>query len=157
MTEPPEHSRLELGGSSAGVRLPPLLRNPISLAGMALAVVSLANIFFFSLIDFIAAKPSPYVGILAYIVAPGFLILALSITGAGAWWARSRKKIGATADLQYPRIDLNDPGHRGMLISFGSFLLVFLMLSSVGSYKAYEFTDSVQFCGQTCHTVMHPE
>ena len=32
-----------------------------------------------------------------------------------------------------------------------------MMLSAVGSYKAYEFTDSVQFCGQTCHTVMHPQ
>ena len=31
------------------------------------------------------------------------------------------------------------------------------MLSAAGSYKAYEFTDTVQFCGQTCHTVMHPE
>jgi hypothetical protein len=31
------------------------------------------------------------------------------------------------------------------------------MLSGAGSYKAYEFTDSVQFCGQTCHSVMKPE
>ena len=38
-----------------------------------------------------------------------------------------------------------------------SFVVVFLMLSAVGSYRAYEFTDSVQFCGELCHTVMHPE
>ena len=36
-----------------------LLRNPISLAGMALAIVSLANIFLFVLIDAIATKPEP--------------------------------------------------------------------------------------------------
>ena len=43
------------------------------------------------------------------------------------------------------------------MISFGTFVVVFVMLSGAGSYKAYEFTDSVQFCGQTCHGVMHPE
>ena len=54
-----------------------LLRNPISLAGMALAIVSLANIFLFVVIDAIAIKPSPYIGILAYMVSPGFLVLGL--------------------------------------------------------------------------------
>ena len=38
-----------------------------------------------------------------------------------------------------------------------SFVVAFSLISAVGSYKAYEFTDSVQFCGQLCHTVMHPE
>ncbi len=51
-----------------------LLRNPISLAGVALALVSLGNIFLFSLIGLIAERPSPYIGILAYMVAPAFLI-----------------------------------------------------------------------------------
>src|SRR5580693_7855556 len=42
-----------------------LLRNPVSLAGIALVIVSLANIFLFVIIDAIAIKPGPYVGILA--------------------------------------------------------------------------------------------
>ena len=54
-----------------GLRM--LLRNPISLAGIALALVSLANIFLFVVIDLIATKPSPYIGILAYMVSPAFL------------------------------------------------------------------------------------
>jgi len=43
------------------------------------------------------------------------------------------------------------------VISFLTFLVVFMMVSVAGSYKAYEYTDSVQFCGQLCHTVMNPE
>jgi nitrate/TMAO reductase-like tetraheme cytochrome c subunit len=131
-----------------------LLRNPISLAGVALALVSLGNIFLFSLIGLIAERPSPYIGILAYMVAPAFLIGGLLLIGAGAWRER-RKKTGEVP--LYPRIDLNDPGQRSAVMSFGAFVVAFVMLSGVGSYKAYEFTDSVQFCGQTCHTVMKPE
>ncbi|HUO26213.1 MAG TPA: NapC/NirT family cytochrome c [Candidatus Aquilonibacter sp.] len=131
-----------------------LLRNPVSLAGIALGIVSLANIFLFVLMDQIAAKPSPYIGILAYMVSPGFLIFSFVLVLAGLLLER-RKKVAPTAF--YPRIDLNDPKQRGAVISFLSFLMVFVLVSAAGSYKAYEFTDSVQFCGQLCHTVMSPE
>ncbi len=131
-----------------------LLRNPISLAGVALALVSLGNILLFSLVGLIAVRPSPYIGILAYMVAPAFLISGLLLIGVGVWRERSKQ---AGEVPVYPRIDLNDPGQRSAVISFGAFVVMFVMLSGAGSYKAYEFTDSVQFCGQTCHTVMKPE
>jgi len=131
-----------------------LLRNPVSLAGVALGIVSIANIFIFVLIDNIAVKPSPYIGILAYMVSPGFLILGLLMMLAGALLER-RKHIAPSAF--YPRVDLNDPTQRGAVISFITFLVVFAVVSAAGSYKAYEFTESTAFCGQLCHTVMIPE
>ena len=52
---------------------------------------------------------------------------------------------------------MNQPGQRSRLAFFISFVVVFVLLSAVGSYRAYEFTDSTSFCGELCHTVMHPE
>src|SRR5579859_1789246 len=131
-----------------------LLRNPVSLAGVALMIVAVANIFIFVLIDAIAVKPSPYVGILAYMVSPGFLVLGLLTIAAGMLLERRKH---APPSAFYPRIDLNDPTQRSAVISFVTFLVVFAVVSSAGSYKAYEFTESVSFCGQLCHTVMSPE
>jgi len=131
-----------------------LLRNPVSLAGVALAIVSLANLLLFVLIDAIAAKPGPYIGILAYMVSPAFLILGLILMLFGVLLER-RKKTPPTAF--YPSIDLNDPTQRSAVISFTTFLIVFVLVSVAGSYKAYEYTESVAFCGQLCHTVMSPE
>ena len=131
-----------------------LLRNPVSLAGVALGIVSLANIFLFVLIDAIATKPGPYIGILAYMVSPGFLILSLLMMLAGVLLER-RKHLAPQAF--YPRIDLNDSTQRSAVISFTTFLVVFVVVSAAGSYKAYEFTESTSFCGQLCHTVMIPE
>jgi hypothetical protein len=131
-----------------------LMRNPISLAGVALAIVSLANVFLFFLIDQIATKPGPYIGILAYMVSPAFLVLGLLLMAVGIFFER-RKKVVST-DF-YPRIDLNDRAQRSAVISFLTFLSVFVVVSAAGSYKAYEFTESTSFCGQLCHTVMSPE
>jgi len=131
-----------------------LLRNPVSLAGVALGIVSIANIFIFFLIDQIAVRPSPYIGILAYMVSPGFLILGLLLMLAGGLLER-RKHLSPSAF--YPRIDLNDSTQRSAVISFTTFLLVFVVVSAAGSYKAYEFTESTSFCGQLCHNVMIPE
>jgi nitrate/TMAO reductase-like tetraheme cytochrome c subunit len=131
-----------------------LLRNPISLAGIALAIVGLANIFLFFLIDLIAVKPSPYIGILAYMVSPAFFVMGLVLMLAGVLLQR-RKKVVSTEF--YPTIDLNDRVQRSAVISFMTFLVVFVIVSAAGSYKAYEFSESVAFCGQLCHTVMSPE
>ena len=140
----------------ASLRL--IVRNPLSLAGIALALVSLGNIILFTLIGFISGSTHPYIGIVAYIVSPAFLILAFLLIGAGLWRERRQKAEEFPAEVsRFPRIDLNDPRQRSAALGFLAFLVTFVIVSMAGSYKAYQYTDSVQFCGLTCHTVMHPE
>ena len=135
-----------------------LMRNPISLIGLALALVALVNILFLFAIDFTSERSSPYIGILAYMVAPGFLIFGLFLIPVGVWYDRRRRRLAHPAQPpRYLRIDFSDPGQRGGVAFLLSFVVVFVMMSAVGSYRAYEFTDSVQFCGQLCHSVMKPE
>ena len=63
----------------------------------------------------------------------------------------------AAAPLPALQIDLSRPRDRRILGVFIAASLCFLLISAVGSYKTYQFTESVQFCGQACHTVMKPE
>lgn len=142
-------------GLTAGyAELRRLFQNPISIVGLAVAVVALGNIVFLFFIDLTALHPSPYVGILAYMVVPAFLVAGLALVGFGAWYDRRRHRAAAGAPL---RLDFSDPRQRGALAFFLSFMVAFIGLSVVGSYRAYTFTDSVQFCGQLCHGVMAPE
>ena len=139
-------------------RLKLRFRHPITLIGIALALVSLANILFLFLIDFMSVRSSPYVGILAYMIMPAFFILGLLLIPIGMHFQRKRRlhlKPGETPS--YPRFDLNDPNQRSAFAFFFGFVVIFVMLSAVGSYRGYEYTDSVQFCGQLCHSVMDPE
>lgn len=137
---------------------PPLFRNAISLIGAALAATSLLTILFLFFVNVVTVQPSPYVGVLLFMVAPAFLIMGLGLILLGIILERRRRRRGKPGVLpRFPSLDLNVPAQRSAFAFFVSFAVVFLLISAVGSYRSYEFTDSVQFCGQTCHSVMQPE
>jgi len=57
----------------------------------------------------------------------------------------------------FPALDLNLPRTRRMILLILAVSAVFMLLGAVGGYRAYHFSDSVTFCGKTCHEVMSPE
>src|SRR5215471_9160620 len=134
-----------------------LYKNPISLAGIALAVVAFANIVFLLFVELFSQVPSPYLGILAYMVAPAILVAGLIAIPVGIVIERRRRHKAGADVSKYGKLDLNNPAQRSTVAFVLAFVVIFAMMSAVGSYKAYEYTDSVNFCGQLCHTVMHPE
>ena len=71
--------------------------------------------------------------------------------------ARNIRRSGDKEIKRLPRIDLNEPTHRNAFIIFTVTTIIVLVLSTMGSFKAYHITESVEFCGTLCHTVMEPE
>jgi hypothetical protein len=138
--------------------VPGLIRNPASLAGAALAVISLAFILFLSLITLLSPMSSPYLGVLTFLVFPIFLVLGLLLIPVGMWHERHKRRRAAPTQIpRFPRIDLNNPAQRNTFAFFVVFLAIFIAMGALGSYRGYQYTETVQFCGETCHTVMQPE
>jgi nitrate/TMAO reductase-like tetraheme cytochrome c subunit len=132
--------------------------NWISLAGGVVAGGSFfAFILLFAIDQFHFGEKNPYIGLLSYVVAPAFLFLGLALVLAGAW--QQRRVLARNPDAPAPRlaIDLSRPRDRWILLWFGLGTAVFLLCTALGSYNTYQFTESVQFCGQVCHSVMKPE
>ena len=133
-----------------------LFRNWLSLAGMVIVVGSLFAFLFLFTIDTISHVSNPYIGILTYFVAPGFTVMGLVLAGLGAV-IRRRRLAKSTALEPILSIDLSRPRDRKMLGFFLAGSAVFLLITAIGTYHSYHFTESVVFCGQACHTVMEPE
>lgn len=141
------------------VRKPPsLFRNYISFVGAAIAIASLASTFLLFLMEITSRQENPYLGILTYIIFPSILMLGLSIIAIGMALERRRRRRASPSEiLAYPRLDLNDSHARRAFFVFLSITFLFISASAFGSYKAYEYSDSVAFCGKTCHGPMKPE
>ena len=144
--------------NSGAVKVPPLIQNWISLSGIILAASSFFAVVCLIAFDFFAGFSNPYMGILTYLVAPGFLSAGLALILIGVLLERRRRRRAVPGQIaRLPRIDFNIPHQRKAFVIVVVISFVFLLFTALGSYRTYEFTESVQFCGQTCHAVMQPE
>lgn len=62
-----------------------------------------------------------------------------------------------TIERKLPFIDLNRKDHRNAFLIFAAGTTIFLFISALGSYEAFHYTESTEFCGTLCHSVMNPE
>lgn len=131
--------------------------NPVSFAGAVIASISFGLILFLILLEALSENPKPYMGILAFVILPGFLIFGLLLIAYGIFREKKRRAKADFVERELPRIDLNDPKHRFALTIFSVGTILLLLFTAFGSFKAYEYTDSDEFCGTLCHTVMEPE
>jgi hypothetical protein len=142
-------------------KFPRLAYNWISAVGVALALVS--GVTFAVLVAMVlmtgGGGTNPYYGIFMYMVLPPLLVIGIVLIPIGMWreW-RHWKRGGARKGMpRWPAIDLNKPSHRNAIVVFLFATIFFFVLSGVGSYSAYHYSESVEFCGTTCHTPMKPE
>jgi hypothetical protein len=68
-------------------------RNWVSLAGLVIATGSLFSFLLLFVLDSIAHFANPYIGVLTYLVAPGFLVVGLTLAGIGTLWHRHRLRV----------------------------------------------------------------
>ncbi|HYJ92853.1 MAG TPA: NapC/NirT family cytochrome c [Pyrinomonadaceae bacterium] len=137
---------------------PSLFRNYISFCGFAIAAASLTSIALLILLEFYSTIDNPYTDLVTFIFVPSILGFGLFVAFAGALWERHQRRHIAPKDLKpFPILDLNDPRRRRSFFLFIVVAFGFLFISAFGSYRAYEYTESVTFCGQACHVPMKPE
>lgn len=142
-----------------GLHLPRLASNWITAVGAVLAIISGLTLGVILVVIFtLEPDTNPYFGIFLYAVLPAFLMLGLLLIPIGMLrqWRRW-KKSGAIPTTVWPRIDFNQPAHRNAALIFIAGTTLVVIISSVSTYEAYNFSESVEFCGTTCHQVMHPE
>lgn len=132
-------------------RPPRLLYNWVSLIGAVFVVSSVFAFLLLFAVGLFVPGSNPYMGILLYVVAPVCFLAGLFLILAGVW-AQRYKRISERLS-----IDLSRPHDRNLLVGFALCAVIFLLVTAFGSYRTYQYTDSVQFCGAACHTPMQPE
>jgi hypothetical protein len=140
------------------MKLPRAAYNWLSLSGAIIALFSLFMIIFLFIISFFLKDGSSYLGIIMYIVLPIFLVLGLLLIPIGMLIKiRRDKKRAIQRDLKWPEINFNLARHRNAAAVFVAGTVIFILISAIGSYEAFHYTESVEFCGTICHQVMEPE
>jgi hypothetical protein len=135
----------------------PLPRNPISLVGSILTTVGALLFLIFFLLDVFGLHSNPYMGIVFFLILPGVFLFGLLLMPIGWWRTRQRRLAGKGPEFAWPRLDLNNPRHRSWTFFVVIATFVNVLIVSLAAYSGVHYMDSVEFCGQVCHSVMAPE
>ncbi|MFC2080023.1 cytochrome c3 family protein [Bacteroidota bacterium] len=139
------------------MKLPRSFYNPISLTGSVIAGATIV-VFIFSLLAMkILDIGGSYMGLFIYIILPVFLIIGLILIPIGM--VRRGRKLKNTEEVAIKGItlDLGNKQHFNAVLVFVIGTALFLFLSGIGSYEAFHYSESNEFCGTLCHQVMEPE
>ncbi len=141
------------------MKLPKSYYNLVSFVGTIIAGMSLFLMVLFSVVGYFYEDTSTYLGLFVFIILPIFLILGLIIIPIGMMIEVRRRKKRELEFIKkgWPIIDLNVSRYRNAILIFSIGTLILFFLSAMGSYEAFHYTESTEFCGTLCHEVMDPE
>jgi hypothetical protein len=134
--------------------------NAITLSGIVMTTLSGLLITIFLLAQLWGGLDNPYIGIFAYAVLPVVFALGLIQIPIGMWRRRRRLLDAGMTEVEltaYPKLDFNVPEVRKVAVTVIVLTAVNIVILGAASFFAIEEMETVQFCGETCHTVMQPE
>ena len=133
-------------------------QNRVSQAGVVVTTaVGISMVFLWVMELLRGGHAHPYAGIILFFILPGLFVFGLLLIPAGFVLQRRRDRKEGRASEPPPPIDLSAPKIRRVLTFVALATLANATLVGFASYKGLEVMDSVEFCGEACHSVMAPE
>jgi nitrate/TMAO reductase-like tetraheme cytochrome c subunit len=134
-----------------------LARHPLAIAG-ALIVTASAVVFIALVIAaFLGLLVNPYAGLVVFVALPTVFVIGLLMIPAGMWLEQRRLLRDPTMSTDWPVIDLNRRPVRRTVLLFTALTAANVIIILVAGYGSLHWMESPQFCGQVCHTPMHPQ
>lgn len=159
MKDLPKSKRVSVFGIiwSGAIQLAKLTNNWISLFGVVLFVGSLLSLTTYWLFSLGGFSLNRYFEAFLTLVVPTFFMVALVLIPVGILLKR-RRLISRGSAAEPLEIRLAEPKVRASVVIFFS-LTVFVVLPAltISGYRMYLYTESTEFCGEICHTVMEPQ
>ena len=132
--------------------------NALTLVGVVLTTSSAFTLISFWALEILKGGPvHAYTGIIFFLILPGVFMVGLVLMPLGALWRRAKVRALGQLPETYPQIDFRSSLLRRALplVAFATFLNFVILV--VATSRGVSYMDSVQFCGEACHTVMAPE
>lgn len=139
------------------IKLPSSVYNWLTAFGTLMAIGAILVFLFLLIISTFTGTSSSYLGLFMFIIVPPFLVIGLLLIPIGMYYKNREIKRSGNQGMKAPVFDFNKNTHRNAAMIFISGTIIFLLMTALGSYEAFHFSESNVFCGEVCHSVMHPE
>jgi nitrate/TMAO reductase-like tetraheme cytochrome c subunit len=133
-----------------------LARHPVALVG---AVITTASAILFLALGggmALGLLANPYAGLLVFAALPAVFFAGLVLIPLGMRMERRRQRL--RPDISpWPILDFASPRTRHVTGAVVVLTAVNLVIVLLAGYGTLQWMESPSFCGQVCHTPMHPQ
>ena len=137
-------------------RLAALARHPLSIVGALMAAAS-GVVFIVLVIAAVAGMfQNPYAGLVVFVGIPALFVMGLLLVPAGMWLQRRKLARDPHAD-EWPVLDFGQASVRRTALAIASITAANIVIVLLAGYGGLHWMESPSFCGQVCHTPMHPQ
>ena len=156
-TPEPETPPTDPNPAETPVEARSLYSHPLAAIGGALVLGGTLIFVLLVGIDLTSCGENAYRSLVTYFAVPAVAIIGilLFLLAMRIQVVNARKR-GENVRFNL-RIEPSNPRYMRSLWLFLGLGVVILITTGWAGFKGYETTDSVAFCGETCHTVMGPE
>lgn len=135
-----------------------LAHNRLSYLGLLVAVLAASAAAFLFFYTSLAGGDAPYGSIIVFLLLPTIILLGIVMIPVGMLLEHRHIRLTGQPSIEaFPVFDLNDSAQRLRFVVVAVVGLALMFGANFASYLAYEHTESVSFCGETCHVAMEPE
>jgi hypothetical protein len=133
------------------------LRHPLSIAGVLITTASAVVFIALAIAMLLGMLNNPYEGLIVFVAIPLVFVIGLLLIPWGIRLERRRlaKQPGASTD--WPVLDFRIPRVRRTVLAIAALTAVNIVIILVAGYGSLHWMESPGFCGQACHTPMHPQ
>jgi hypothetical protein len=133
------------------------LSHPLAIAGVLLTTAS-ATLFVSLVIAMLAGLlNNPYAGLVVFVALPLPFVLGLLLIPLGARLQRRKLARHPDAIADWPVLDFRLARVRRAALVVTALTAVNAVIVLLAGYGSLRWMESPSFCGQVCHTPMHPQ
>jgi NapC/NirT cytochrome c family, N-terminal region len=134
-----------------------LARHPLSISGAVITTASAVGFIALTIALLAGLLTNPYAGLVTFVALPLVFILGLLLIPAGMWLQARALRRDPTAVADWPVVDLRKPRTRRVAWLIAVLTAINAVIVLVAGYGTLHWMESPGFCGQVCHTPMHPQ
>ena len=139
------------------MRISTLARHPLAIVGAVVTTAS-AVVFITLVIAMLAGMlTNPYAGLVVFIGIPAVFVMGLLLIPAGMWLERRKQLRDPTAVSEWPVVDFRRAEVRRTALLIAGLTAVNIVIVLLAGYGGLHAMETPGFCGQACHTPMHPQ
>ena len=139
------------------MRISTLARHPLAIVGAVVTTAS-AVVFVTLVIAMLAGMlTNPYAGLVVFIGIPAVFVMGLLLIPAGMWLERRRVLRDPATVSEWPVVDFRRAAVRRTTLLIAGLSAVNIVIVLLAGYGGLHAMETPSFCGQACHTPMHPQ